>query len=171
MKNRKIEFRGKRIDTGEWVKGDLCRNMSGVLSIMPKCFFSTVIFTDDEETKFDRQKDGLANGGWFDVIPETVGQNTGLPDCLGNITFENDKLIDADDDSTENGEYYLIVWDEKQARFRLDYYGYAMYRNEGGGEEYHNEISLIDEDSNEMSCVSLFKVIGNTIDNPELLKQ
>ena len=71
---RQIKFRGKRIDNGEWVFGDLCNNLGTGFSIMPKPFFGTVIFTDEEETQFNQEEDGLAIGGWFSVIPETVGQ-------------------------------------------------------------------------------------------------
>lgn len=34
------EFRGKRIDNGEWIYGDLCHNANGGYSIMPKPFFT-----------------------------------------------------------------------------------------------------------------------------------
>lgn len=87
-----IEFRGKRLDNGEWIYGDLCKGMGGGLCIMPKTFFGTVIFTDDEETEWNQEEDGLALGGWFSVDPKTVGQYLNLKDSQGNKVWHGDLL-------------------------------------------------------------------------------
>jgi uncharacterized phage protein (TIGR01671 family) len=63
---RKILFRGKRIDNGEWVYGDLTQNPN------------VAIF------------ENRGHCGENDVIPETVGQFTGLIDKIGKLVFEGD---------------------------------------------------------------------------------
>ena len=78
---REILFRGKRVDTGEWVEGDL---IHGVNHKKGKVFIL--------EIKGGVQS--LSSGidpidGWS-VIPETVGQFTGLTDKNGDKIFEGD---------------------------------------------------------------------------------
>lgn len=65
--NRTIKFRGKRIDNGQWVYGDLVQYAHDIL-ILP------------------------INTGWthHKVIPETVGQFTGLFAADGHEIYEND---------------------------------------------------------------------------------
>jgi len=71
--NRKIEFRGKSVRTGEWVYGDLMTIMVNVYGIRAT------------DTAIDTM-----------VIPETVGQFTGAFDILQNEIYEGDVFHHGD---------------------------------------------------------------------------
>lgn len=73
MKIENIKFKAKRLDNGEWVKGDLIHSTSYVGISYPSDEFSDVPIVHR-------------------VDHETVCQFTGLTDCEGNEVWEGDIL-------------------------------------------------------------------------------
>ncbi len=129
--NREILFRGKRADTGEWIEG----------------YFGQSI------DSFIIQDYGLVAGRFevFKVIPETVGQYTGLTDIHGVKIFEGD-IIEAhlDELFPDLAITLIVVWSD---------YGWFGRDMEGN------------VDSLERKWVSdFFEIIGNIHDNPDLLE-
>lgn len=142
-----IKFRGKRADTGEWVYGNLLKLESG-------------FFTDNKDKAYEWYIiPAITNGSWnknnlmlkfispcFEVIPETVGQYTGLKDKNdeeiygGDIAKVMDMTLAVVRYSENRGAYYL---------------------------ECENKIG----DVGLICQYDTIEVIGNIYDNPELLQE
>lgn len=121
---REILFRGKgdrKYNSGNWYHGYLSKDCDGDYVIT--------------EIGFSRT-----------VIPETVGQFTGLTDKNGKKIFEGDII-----QSVETGETGIVQWLPEYSAFMV------WCRSS-------NEIGFLYE------CSSIMEVVGNAHDNSELLK-
>ena len=132
---REILFRGKRIDNGEWCKGYLSKSRD-----------------ENKQLKLciDYEEKGVMCSSI--VIPETVGQYTGLIDENGKKIFEGD-IVRAQDDVFGSPFYNGIV-------------GMVTFEETAFFVETMN---IIDTQYLFNEC-AVYEVIGNTHDNPELLK-
>ena len=128
-----VIFRGKQTDNGEWIEGAYSPFHLNFGEREEKPHI--IIISDDEDI------DGL----WCEVIPETVGQYTGLTDKNGVRIFEGDivSLVKHD------GLIYKVVY--VPCRYELvnskgvNCFVLDIYKSEN------------------------IEVIGNIHDNPELL--
>ena len=120
---RDYKFRGKRSDTGKWVYGDLITWWRG------------------EGSRAICDVGGIRH----DVIPETVGQFTGLKDKNGVEIYKGDICVDA------RGFRFIVIWDDDNARF--------LGRGIGEQKEY---IRYVGQEP-------AVEVLGTIHDNPELL--
>ena len=136
---REILFRGKNIDNGKWIYGGYVH-----LHKTTYCYAGSDDGNNDiHRIVFERMTDwNLPNQHMMaDVLPETVGQFTGLVDKNGVRIFEGD-IVRYEDDIG------YVIYNGDDARFLLD------SPNRYISMDYSNE----------------FEVIGNIHDNPELLK-
>jgi uncharacterized phage protein (TIGR01671 family) len=149
---REILFRGKT-GKGKWIYGHYCPCVVSGFPALP-CIIG---------------KERLDNGCWepIQVIPESVGQFTGLTDKNGKKIFEGDIVKVTYIEKREyqgvkyDSEYAFIeqvIYSEEMACFvlQLDNDGLSMYR------------PFLD--LNLPTKIKEIEVIGNIHDNPELLR-
>ena len=128
---RTIKFRGKSILTDEWFYGDLVHSADKK---------RTAILVNDKDS-YDE----------CEVVPETVGQFTGLCDKNGKEIYKGDILCWDD-----NNRLYAVTFESGM------FYSSVKECNEGffGGFPLH----VLTEDG---KC----KIVGNIYDNQELLNK
>ena len=132
---REIKFRGKSIDNGGWVYGSLLQSEIDVNQIAVKCAICQRFAHD-------------YNISQNEVIPESVGQFTGLKNSLGKEIWEGDIIH-----CLKKGMQFGAV---EQVEFKR---GCFILR--------HRDIpvSVFEEFEDFMDIV----VVGNIYENPELL--
>lgn len=118
--NREILFRGKRVDSSEWFEGSYWLSRSAVRE--------TTYITD-------------GYGNLFCVIPETVGQYTGLTDKNGVKIFEGDIIKHKEN-------LFEIKYSTEQARY----------------------LAVLTNGVFDPVAMQNCEVVGNVFDNSELLK-
>ena len=128
---REILFRGKRTDCEAWVEGDLLHYESGEMAIC-KGF-----------SKYGYEATEII--GRYKVIPETVGQYTGLTDKNGVRIFEGDIVSLVKHDSLIYKVVYVPCRYELVNSKGVNCFVLDIYKSEN------------------------IEVIGNIHDNPELL--
>lgn len=159
---REILFRGKRIENEEWVFGSLLIDGEAHKPIekenlsFSKCYIAPETDRENIKTRFN---DGsfYLNTIAYHIIPETIGQYTGLKDTKGKKIFEGDIL------------QYWNRYQEKYEGTCVVKYGefncsccdgvYGWYLEDGDIRYLEDETYL------------LYEVRGNIYDNPKLLKE
>jgi uncharacterized phage protein (TIGR01671 family) len=133
--NRQIKFRGKRKDSGEWVRGGITVNDN-------RCF---ITLCTGYKLKYIPKLIGI------EVIPETVGQFTGLCDGNGKEIYDGDIL----------GAKGIIIGHVKDGVRGYCYdVVYAMPLRERGCSLYHTV---------KYDYPNRIEVVGNIHDNRDLL--
>ena len=125
---REILFRGKRVDNGEWVEG------CGIIATENWVSIFTVIDDIDENSSEVNE---------IEILPETVGQYTGLTDENGRRIFEGDIVDYVSSDVIGNPKTGTIIVEN------MTDYDTMIYLN------HSSEV----------------EIIGNIHDNPELLQK
>lgn len=154
---REILFRGKT-DKGEWVQGTYYHQTE---FYGDKCDYHYIIETCDE------LEDNMMI--FSKVIPETIGQYTGLTDKNGNKIFEGD-IIKSD--NGKQSAVSIVCYGEFSPRMFYDLLeNFVMPRPK---EKLVGLFLKSTKNGEEMflsNCSKLIEVISNIHDNPELLKE
>lgn len=143
---RKILFRGKRIDNGEWVYG----------------FYANI-----PEHHIDKLsgKDcivSINNGLLMEVIPETVGEYTGLKDKNGKKIFEGD-IVKLTDKSFDYKWKAVVEFGNPNGN-----YSWGWQLSPLGKVDINTDILCwVEMEETGAFC----EIIGNIHDNPELLQE
>ena len=134
---REILFRGKEARQGKWIEGFFCPCVVNAFPATP-CII---------------EKKRMDNGIWepAKIVPETVGQFTGLLDANGKKIFEGD-IIEI------YGGYFIVRFENSRGGW------FPFASGDGCG---CCEVETYEPSSD--GTVG-FDVIGNIHDNPELVE-
>lgn len=142
-------FRAKRIDNGEWVQGNFIQSCDATDG------WESIIIPVKNSNMFTKHiGHGYGNLGfenWYRVNPSTICQCTGLSDKNGKLIWENDILSGHID----------VEFPEDETRKSVVWHKNGWCTNEPGC-DYYAGLDNFDSEN--------FEVIGNKIDNPELLE-
>lgn len=147
MENRYL-FRGKRIDNGEWVVGNLIVDKQKDIETGKP--IEIIGIYPSEYKDFSKKTD-----------PSTICQCTGLKDKNGKLIFENDIVKDLFSDTAAPIRYgsYQSCFDSTKVEHVGFYVDWSGKYNKNYRKDLGYWIHMVDAE-----------VIGNVFDNPELLK-
>ncbi len=138
-------FKGKRVDNGEWVIGNLITNVFFRLGQ------SIPYILCPDKAKYDCFEDFTEGNGIFEVRPDTICRCTGLNDKNGKLIWENNIAKD------EKGNLYKAIWQNNYYQFSWICVKSEIFRV---GVKWDLYVLRSFET----------EVIGNIFDNPELLE-
>ena len=127
---REILFKGKRADNGEWTEGYLFKQWNRTFLLWG--------MTGDVPNMTE-------------VIPETIGQFTGLTDKNGKKIFEGDFVV-----TTRTFVHCNRIYEVRFSEARCGWFPFASGDGCGCCED-------------EVECPEYVEIIGNIYDNKELL--
>lgn len=147
---RQIKFRGKSKDANEWVFGDFFDTRhSAFCNYMP-----TII-----------ENGGITPIDFYLVIPETVGQFTGLTDKNGKEIYEGD-IIKFQKYSNYDDEHSNLKRHIAKVIFKEGCFCWDILK-EGSQSDFHYSYKT---EPLKNTCTTWgLEIIGNIHDNPELL--
>lgn len=139
---REILFKAKRIDNGAWVEGYV---FDDGFADSKRLFVGGLVIMDYKGTADDRWNVGTA---FYEVIPDTICQYTGLTDKNGRKIWEGD-IVKCNYNNYGEKEVYV-----GKVIFREDNCIFVVTNGKSTDYEWWNEEK---------------EVIGNIFDNPDLL--
>ena len=153
---REIKFRGFSKNNNEWVFGYLLVDSIGC----------TYIVTDFGCSVTSCSDCGMPSMDYYEVIPETVGQYTGLKDKNGKEIYEGDIIKFSNHVDEVYEEIGVVDFDLSECGYKATYKT-REFNNIMGYYGRTNCIYLIN--NKEYECE--YEVIGNIYENPELLEE
>lgn len=139
--NREIKFRGISSFSKKWVYG-----YYAIIDGLPSIIEDSIEFIDGSE---------LRSYSWDYVIPDTIGQFTGLKDKNGKEIYEGDIVRSCEYEDIK----HIVSYDDKVAAF------IAVCIDEYTGTDLETKCNITKEWMDKYPKV----VIGNVHDNKELL--
>ena len=143
---REITFRGKRLDDGEWLQGDLRQFKAGMYI---------------ESFRADGCKLNYV------VDPKTVGQFTGLTDKNGTKIFEGDIIKIEHSDYAFDG--MSLEYRTERGVVAYDDWGMVgVVTKKYKGQNVWSDFFLVASLTDRIESWT-FEILGNIYDNPELI--